>query len=165
MIVSVSSVASLGGVFVEHKRLRVWLNWHRHIDPFYIKEEFAPSEKHMVKKKQQAAHDLIAPHLRILQFLTSHFNANRLGNPHIQRIFHRLIVVSLEALTSSAGHPLAREMHFRIVLFGLSIFRYCTGLDQAARWRLKDAVLSAALAWFACPPRYVEGYHFQKKPY
>ena len=99
-------------------------------------------------KKQQAALSLIAPHLRLLQFLTSHFNASRLGSPHSQAVFHRLIMVTLEGLKHSAGHPLAREVHFQIVLFGLQILRYCTGLNQAEMWRLKDATLSAGLSWF-----------------
>ena len=130
-------------------------NDHRHPDPFDVKEEFAPSEKTVLLKKQQAAHDLIAPHLRILQLLSSHFTASRLGSPHSQRIFHRLAVVTLDSLKHCAGHPLAREFHFQVLLFGLSVFKYCTGLDQAARWRLKDIILSAGLAWFSYPPRYV----------
>ena len=128
-----------------------------HLDPFYVKEEFAPSEKTALMKKQQAAHDLIAPHLRILQFLSSHFNAGRLGSPNSQRIFHKLIVATLEGLKASAGHPLAREFHFQVVLFGLNILRHGTSIDQAARWRLKDMILSAALSWFSHPPRWSFG--------
>lgn len=129
----------------------------QHPDPFYVKEEFAPSEKRALMKKQQAAHDLIAPHLRILQFLSSHFNAGRLGRPNSQRIFHKLTVASLEGLKTSAGHPLAREFHFQVVLFGLNILRHVGIIDQAARWRLKDMILSAALSWFAHPPRWSFG--------
>ena len=106
-------------------------------------------------KQQQAAHNLIAPHLRILQFLTSHFNASRLGSPHTQRIFYRLIHVTLNGLKLCAGHPLAREFYFQVVLFGLDIFRYSTGIEQKARWRLKDSILSAGLAWFSHQARYV----------
>ena len=106
-------------------------------------------------KRQQAAHNLIGPHLRIIQFLTSHFTASRLGSPHAQRIFHKLIRTTLNGLKHCAGHPLAREFYFQVVLFGLNVFRYCTGLDQGARWRLKDAILSAGLAWFTHQPRYV----------
>lgn len=105
-------------------------------------------------KKQQAALNLIAPHLRILQFLASHFNASRLGSPHSQRIFYKLINMTLDGLKSSAGHPLAREFHFQVVLFGLNILRHGNSPDQAARWRLKDRILSAALSWFSHPPRY-----------
>ena len=129
----------------------------QHLDPFYVKEEFAPSEKTALMKKQQAAHDLIAPHLRIFQFLSSHFNAGRLGRPNSQRTFHKLTVATLEGLKTSAGHPLAREFHFQVILFGLNILRHATGIDQAARWRLKDMILSAALSWFAHPPRWSFG--------
>ena len=129
----------------------------QHLDPFYIKEEFAPSEKAALIKKQQAAHNLIAPHLRILQFLSSHFNAGRLGSPNSQRIFHKLILTTLEGLKTSAGHPLAREFHFQVILFGLNILRHGTSNDQAARWRLKDMILSAALSWFSRAPRWSFG--------
>lgn len=124
-------------------------------DPFYLKEEFAPSDKGALLKRQQKVLNLIGPHFRILQFLTSHFGANRFGSPHLERIFHRLIVITLDALKNSAGHPLAREIHFQIVLLGLKILRHSTETDPATMWNLKDCILSAALRWFAFPPRYV----------
>ncbi|KAL9127379.1 MAG: hypothetical protein Q9217_003735 [Psora testacea] len=129
----------------------------RHLDPFYIKEEFAPSAKSDLMKKQQAANNLIAPHLRILQFLASHFTASRLGSPHSQSIFHRLATMTLDGLKRCTGHPLAREFYFQVLVFSLNAFRYCTSRDQAARWRLKDSILSAGLAWFAYPPRWSFG--------
>ena len=102
-------------------------------------------------------HNLIAPHLRVLLFLGSHFNANRLGSPHLRRIFQRLIRVTLFGLQTSTGHPLAREFHFQVVLFGLTILRYSDDLGEAARWRFKDRILSTALAWFSHPPRWSFG--------
>lgn len=104
-------------------------------------------------RKQQAAHDLIAPHLRMLHFLGSHFNASRLGSFHTQMIFHKLVITTLEGLQYSAAHPLAREFHFQTILFGLNILRHGTGLNHAARWRLKDTILSAGLSWFSRQPR------------
>ena len=137
-----------------------------HLDPFYIKQEFAPSEKSFLLKRQQAAHDLIAPHLRILQFLASHLNATRLSSPHLQRTFHRLINPTLQGLQDCAGHPLAREIHFHILLLALTIIRYCTGLNDIARWKLKNAILSSGLQWFSHQPRWVpsrlEGFYTRK---
>jgi phosphatidylinositol 4-kinase A len=128
---------------------------YRQPDPFYVKQEFAPSDKEALLKRQQVAHNLIAPHLRILQFLGSHYNATRLGNPHIQKIFHRLVRITLEGLKHTTGHPLAREVRFQVVLFCLKVLTYSTGLDAAASWRLKDQILTGALTWFSFPPRYV----------
>ena len=118
-----------------------------------MKEEYAATDKDALSKKQTAASNLIAPHLSLLQFLMSHFAASRLGSPHTQRIYHRLIMLTLEKLRVTGSHPLAREFHFQVVLFGLNVFRYCTGIDQECRWLLKDAILSAGLAWFQNPPR------------
>ncbi|KAL9042174.1 MAG: hypothetical protein Q9180_000786 [Flavoplaca navasiana] len=129
----------------------------RHADPFYLKEEFAPSDKASLIKRQQAAHNLLAPHLRILQFLASHFNATRLGSPHTHKIFQRMIIASLDALKERTGHPLAREIHFQLILFGLHILRYSNRLDEVSQWRLKDTTLSAALRWFSHQPRWSFG--------
>ena len=128
-----------------------------HLDPFYVKEEFAPSDKAALIKRQQAVHNLISPHLRVLQFLVSHFSASRLGGPHLRRSAHRLISITLDGLRTSAGHPLLREFYFEIILFGLQMLRLSDDLGKAAKWRLKDRILSAALNWFSHPPRWTFG--------
>ncbi|KAL8939206.1 MAG: hypothetical protein Q9211_002847 [Gyalolechia sp. 1 TL-2023] len=139
------------------RRIGAFSSKLQHLDPFYLKEEFAPSDKASLSKRQQAAHNLIAPHLRILRFFTSHFHATRLDSPHTQKIFQRIVSVSLEALKETPGHPLARELHFQLVLFGLHVLRYSNGLDQVAQWGLKDRILSAALRWFSHQPRWSFG--------
>jgi len=127
-------------------------NTLRHPDPFYIKEEFAPSDKAALSKRQQIAHNLLAPHMRLLQFLGSHFNATRLGSPHTEKTYTRLLDVTLEGLKKSTGHPLAREIRFQIILFALNVLRHSTALNMASIYRLKDQLLSAALSWFAFAP-------------
>jgi phosphatidylinositol 4-kinase A len=129
----------------------------RHPDPFYIKEEFAPSDRIALSKHQQTAHNLLAPHMRLLQFLSSHFNASRLGSPNSEKSFIRLLKVTLEGLKNSTGHPLAREIRFQIVLFGLKVLRHSTALDISTRYLLKDQILSAALSWFSFAPRWSFG--------
>ena len=128
-----------------------------HYDPFNIKQEFAPSDRGLIVNRQQTAIDMIAPHLRVAQFLSSHFNATRLGSPYIQRVYYRLMTVTLDALAETKSQPLAREAHFHIILLGLRILRFSTGLDSTVLWRLKDRLLTAGLAWFANPPRWSYG--------
>jgi phosphatidylinositol 4-kinase len=130
---------------------------HRHPDPFYVKEEFAPSDRAALSKRQQVAHNLLAPHMRLLQFLGSHFNAARLGSPHTERAFLRLLTITLDGLKHSTGHPLAREIRFQIVLFGLKVLRHSTAIDLPSRYKMKDQILSAALSWFAFAPRWSFG--------
>lgn len=129
----------------------------RHPDPFYIKEDFAPSDKAVLAKRQNTAHSLLAPHMRLLQFLGSHFEATRLRSPQTEKVFLRLLNATLDGLKNSTGHPLAREIRLQLLLFGLTVLRYTTSLDMPAKHRLKAKILSAALSWFIFAPRWSFG--------
>lgn len=124
----------------------------RHPDPFYGKEEFAPTDKETLAKRQQHVYNIIAPHFRLLQFLSSHFNASRLGNPDVELVYNRLMHITLDGMSSGCAQPLAREAYFHIILLGLRIVRHCTTLPGPIKWRLKDRILTAGLAWFAKAP-------------
>jgi phosphatidylinositol 4-kinase len=115
--------------------------------------EFAPSDRAALLRRQQAAHNLLVPHTRLLQFFGSHFNATRLGSAHLQKMFHRMLGTTLGGLKHSTGHPLARELRCQLLLFALKVLRYSTATGYRAQWRLKDNILDAALTWGAFPPR------------
>ncbi|KAL2157420.1 hypothetical protein VTH06DRAFT_6112 [Thermothelomyces fergusii] len=126
-------------------------------DPFFLKQEFAPSDNAALAKRKRLVHNLLAPHSRLLQFLSSHYDATRLGSPDTQRIFLRLLDVTLEAIKRSTAHPMAREIRFQVVLFGLKVLTASTTMDPVAQYRLKDQILSAGLGWFSSPPRWSFG--------
>ncbi|KFA64117.1 hypothetical protein S40285_00875 [Stachybotrys chlorohalonatus IBT 40285] len=128
-----------------------------HPDPFFLREEFAPSDLEGLAKKKQLVHDILSPHMRLLQFFNSHFNATRLGSPDTHRVFLRLLDLTLDALTESPAHPLAREIRFQIILFGLHVLRYSTNISATAQWRLKDKILAAGLSWFRYYPKWSFG--------
>lgn len=131
----------------------------RHKDPFFVKKEFAPSDRNVTARRQHQAYNMIAPHFRLVQFLSSHFNATRLGSRQLQRVYYRLMHLTLDAIAAGdcMDHPLARETHFHIVLLGLRILQFGTDMDVADHWRLKDRILSAALQWFSVAPRWSFG--------
>ncbi|KAF2084218.1 hypothetical protein K490DRAFT_59798 [Saccharata proteae CBS 121410] len=139
------------------RRLGLFHEAFHHLDPFYVKQEFAPSDRELTFKRQHAAYNLIAPHFRLLQFLESHFSATRLGSPHVERVYHRLMHITLAAMDHTTNHPLTRESHFHLILLGLRILQYSTGSNTAGRWRLKDRILSASLSWFKEKPRWSFG--------
>lgn len=95
--------------------------------------------------------------MRLLQFLGSHFNATRLGSPHVEKAYVRLLNITLEGLKHSTGHPLAREIRFQIVLFGFKVLRYSTTITSATSHVLRDEILSAALSWFSFAPQWSYG--------
>ncbi|KAL4781156.1 hypothetical protein BJX76DRAFT_22776 [Aspergillus varians] len=128
-----------------------------HVDPMYAKIELLPTNKDLMLQQQKLAQNILAPHLQIIQFFESHFTAVRLGNAQTQRLFCRFIDRTTVGLLHASNHPLARELHFRIVFFCLRVLRHCVSLDNVALWRLKHQTLSAALSWFSHPPRWSFG--------
>ena len=128
-----------------------------HPDPFFLKEEFAPSDPELMGKKRQAVHDLLSPHARLLHFFTSHFNATRLGSTDIQRVFLRMLDLTLSALKEAPPHPMARELRLQIVLLGLKVLHSSTSIGATAQWRLKEKILSAGLSWFSNAPQWSFG--------
>ncbi|CAG8926308.1 unnamed protein product [Penicillium salamii] len=128
-----------------------------YLDPLHTKIELLPTDKDLMLRMQQQAQDTISPHLRVLQFFESHFNAIRLGNLQDQQLFCRLIGTTVVNLTKTEGHPLAREIHFRIVLLGLKVLRHLSPRNSGASWKLKDQILSAGLSWFKHAPRWSFG--------
>lgn len=140
-----------------HKRLGLFNTAITSPDPFFLKEEFAPSDQEGITKRKQLVHNLLSPHTRLLQFLSSHFNATRLGSPDTQTVFVRLLDITLEELKKSTPHPMAREIRLQIALFGLKVLRTSTTIGPVSQWRLKDKLLSAALSWFCNAPKWSFG--------
>ena len=110
----------------------------------YSNIELLPTDKALMLRKQQKAQSTLSPHLRVLQFFESHFSAIRLGNLQDQQLAIRLVSSTAAGLSKSKGHPLAREVHFRIVLFGLRILRHLAPRNSGAAWKLKDQILGQA---------------------
>ena len=126
-------------------------------DPFFLRQEFAPSDNAALAKRKQLVHNLLASHSRLLQFLSSHYSATRLGSPDTHHFFLRLLDVTLEAIKDSAPHPMAREIRFQVILFGLKVLNTSTTMSTVAQYRLKDQILSGGLGWFNAPARWSFG--------
>ncbi|KAH8726282.1 hypothetical protein GQ44DRAFT_826007 [Phaeosphaeriaceae sp. PMI808] len=139
------------------KRRGVFSSSLKHVDPFYGKQEFAATDKEALSKRQQQIYNLIAPHFRLLQFLSSNFSASRLSKLDVERVYVRLVHITLDALSTGCSQPLAREAYFHIILLGLKIARHCITLPSAIKTRLLDRILTAALAWFAQAPQWSFG--------
>ncbi|RAL15683.1 1-phosphatidylinositol 4-kinase STT4 [Aspergillus homomorphus CBS 101889] len=127
------------------------------MDPFYTKIELLPTDRSLAARNQEKAQEKLIPHLRVLEFFESHFNATRLANAQGQPLFCRLIDGTTTGLLQASNHPLARELYFRIILFSLKVLSTCSSQDEAFQWKIKDQILSAALTWFRTSPRWSFG--------
>ncbi|ERF71300.1 hypothetical protein EPUS_03454 [Endocarpon pusillum Z07020] len=134
------------------RKVGIFSDQFNHKDPFYVKQEFAPSDKGAILKHQQLVQNMISPHLRVHQVFASHFNAIRLGSLNTQRAFIRMIRKTLDAFRKISTHPLAREVYFHVILLAMQILRFNTCLSENSAWQLKDQLLSTGLHWFSFPP-------------
>lgn len=115
--------------------------------------EYAPSDMDHIHKLQHRVHDRLAPHLLILQFMSSHYMAQRLNGSYMEFQSLLLLRSSLMQLENTPSHPLARELHFNIILFALKALRYSNNISPEEQRLFKDEILTAALAWFRNPSR------------
>ncbi|KAM0496772.1 hypothetical protein ACHAP9_002162 [Verticillium nonalfalfae] len=139
------------------RRLGLFSRTVTHPDPFFLRGESAPSDLEGIAKQRHHVHNLLSPHMRLMQFFASHFNATRLGSPDVQKIFLRILDITLDAILTATPHPVARELRYQIVLFGLKVVRACTTIGAVALGRLKEKLLSAGLSWFRAAPRWSFG--------
>jgi phosphatidylinositol 4-kinase A len=139
------------------RKIGIFSSEFDHLDPFYVKEEFAPSDKATLHHLVQRAQNTISPHLRLLQFFQSHFNAIRLGSANTQRTFLRMMDKTLSGFLAVKGHPLLRETQFHVVLFALRLLRFSTCFSKNSLWAFKDKVISVGLHWFRLPPAWSFG--------
>lgn len=134
-------------------RIELLTTKYRAPDAFAMKMEYAPSDKDLHIKEQRETLNLLKPHQKILRMLSSHFHACRLGNPHILRIFQRIVRASMIGLKGATGHPLARELRLQLVVFGLHVLGYSSNtMGLILQNKLKDQILSGALSWFYYSP-------------
>ncbi|KAI6249657.1 Phosphatidylinositol 4-kinase stt4 [Erysiphe necator] len=140
-----------------YQRRGVFCSDFLHSDPFNNKMEFAPSDRSTVTKKVRRAQGLLAPHMVLVQFLSSHFNAMRLCNENTEKVFLRILDTSLKGLNHATAHPLAREIRFQVILLSLNILQNCANLNNHTKSNFKDNILSAALTWFSHSPRWSYG--------
>ncbi|PNS17735.1 hypothetical protein CAC42_3130 [Sphaceloma murrayae] len=170
-------VALWMGVVKENSRLEsqilveLMMNWERilqhanqvpqisntHPDPFFVKQEFAPTDKDAVVRRQQLAGAGIAPLVRIFQYLASQFHASRFTWSSAEKIYIRNIRNTMLALKRPMTQPLARELHFRLFVAGARTLANATILEDEQKWLMKDLILSAGLRWFIPAPRWSFG--------
>ena len=128
-----------------------------HSDPFYTKEEFAPSDKATLQFHVHMAQNTISPNLRLIHFFQSHFNAIRLASDNTQHTFIRMMEKTLRSFMHVQAHPLLREVHFHVVSFALRLLRFSTCFTKLSLWSFKDLIISVGLSWFNAPPAWSFG--------
>ncbi|KAK9370883.1 hypothetical protein V1509DRAFT_615082 [Lipomyces kononenkoae] len=118
------------------------------------KMEYAPSNKEEIMRDARIAGSSFAPHMYIVDMLSSHFQSSKFESRHLFEVFERSLRVALMNMETASSHPLARENRFSIILFALRLLEGYNPLSSQRSTYFKSLVLTAALTWFSTPPIY-----------
>ncbi|KAK9316231.1 hypothetical protein V1524DRAFT_426874 [Lipomyces starkeyi] len=118
------------------------------------KVEYAPSSKEEIMHDARIAGNSFAPHMYIVDMLSSHFQSSKFESRHLFEVFERSLRVALMNMDDASSHPLVRENRFDIILFALRLLEGHNALSSQRSTYFKSLTLTAALTWFSRPPIY-----------
>ncbi|KAG1791207.1 26S proteasome subunit RPN7-domain-containing protein [Suillus plorans] len=92
-------------------------------DPFYHPIGYSPTNKDEIDRATTHAHWLLLPHTLVLQMLFSRLQAARYCRSTVMFLIQRLVLRSARAHKLFSTHPLARELPYTFLLFGLETLK------------------------------------------
>lgn len=113
--------------------------------------EYLPSNKNVVDKKSKNVSSSFKPHLLLIRFISSHFNATLFQSDHILKMFADTIKYALISLNSASLHPYARMARSELILLGTEIYLYYSKLKTSDSSEFLKIILDASLSWFVKP--------------
>ncbi|KAG2132611.1 hypothetical protein BD769DRAFT_1666055 [Suillus cothurnatus] len=125
-------------------------------DPFYHPISYSPTDKDEIDRATTHARRLLMPHTLILQMLFSRLQAARYCRSTVMFLIQRLVLRSARAHKSFSTHPLARELRFTFLLFGLETLK-SSHLDAVCECMLRESLYYTAYSWFATRPQWSFG--------
>ena len=126
-------------------------------DPFWMKQEFAPSKREELQQHREHVLSMLAPHNAVFRYFTECYATIKKGSPNTQKNFLGMLRRTMEGLKKGLHHPLARKFWFQVTSLALQTLRLDLGLSNVALWQLHDQILSTGLFWFKFRPMWSFG--------
>lgn len=120
-------------------------------NPKFDPMEYLPSNKKAVDKTSKKLSSSIKPHLLLIRFISSHFNATLFQSDHILKLFSDTIRYALVRLNSASLHPYSRMIRSELILLGSEIYVYYSKLKTSDTSDFLTVILDASLSWFVKP--------------
>lgn len=124
--------------------------------PFLRKTEMGAFNREEITAEQEQAAKLFTPHLTLVHLISSRFQAFRYRDPTMVLALVRLIQHTGAAAERMSTHPLAREVRFTLLNFGLRVIQ-TSRLEGLVEHQLRDALYKLGLGWFASSPQWSFG--------
>lgn len=125
-------------------------------DPFHHPISYSPTDKDEIDRATTHARRLLMPHTLLLQMLFSRLQAARYCRSTVMFLIQRLVLRSAQAHKLFSTHPLARELRYTFLLFGLETLK-SSHLDAVCECMLRESLYRTAYSWFAVRPQWSFG--------
>lgn len=125
-------------------------------DPFHHPISYSPTDKDEIDRATTHARRLLMPHTLVLQMLFSRLQAARYCRSTVMFLIQRLVLRSAQAHKLFSTHPLARELRYTFLLFGLETLK-SSHLDAVCQCMLRESLYRTAYSWFAVRPQWSFG--------
>lgn len=120
------------------------------------KTEMSASDRAEFVRERERATRLFMPHLRLIQLISSRYQAFRYRDPTMVLALVRMLQRSAEATHRMSAHPLARQTFFSLVLFGFQVIQG-SQLDGLVDYKLRMAIYDMGFHWFSHAPQFSHG--------
>lgn len=113
--------------------------------------EYAPTDRAVIEHSLKVAQRALQPHTLLISVISSRFQAVKYREPGMMLSIIRLLLRSFRSHKQMCTHPLARQVRFSLVLFGLQVLS-SSRLETLLEIQFRDAIYEGALSWFAIKP-------------
>lgn len=124
--------------------------------PFLRKTEMGAFNREEITAEQEQATRLFTPHLTLVHLISSRYQAFRYRDPTMVLTLVRLVQHSGAAVDKISTHPLAREVRFTLLNFGLRLIQ-TSQLEGLVEYHLREALYRLGFGWFGGAPQWSFG--------
>lgn len=110
--------------------------------------EYKPYDFEAIKHSYVDASEKLKPHLQVIRFFSSHFEATLYESDHLLKLFTQVVFHAVSKLSKASLHPFARLVRNELLRFSLLVFSANCKKGTSDTKKLAKEIVSAGLSWF-----------------
>ncbi|CDO93323.1 unnamed protein product [Kluyveromyces dobzhanskii CBS 2104] len=126
-------------------------------DVEFVKMEYKPYDMDAIKKENARVNDVLKPHLHVIRFFESHFEATVYESDHLLKLFTHVAFHGVSNLEHASLHPFARIVRHELIRFAMLVLVVNEKKNTSDVKKLAQALVKGALSWFKVRPTWPLG--------
>ena len=126
-------------------------------DVEFVKMEYKPYDMDAIKKENKRVSGVLKPHLHVIRFFASHFEATVYESDHLLKLFTHVAYHGVSNLEHASLHPFARMVRHELIRFAILVLLVNEKKNTSDVKKLAQALVKGALSWFKVRPTWPLG--------